>query len=215
MKPTQQTLHIKRIEDGIAQLIDGSLRSALIVSSTNFALKSAPEQEALLASYAGFLNTLDFPIQIVIQSRILNLNSYIKKLQDAANNQDNPLLKQQTISYASFIDELIAGRNIMTKNFYVIVPFNKDEFPGAKKLFGGNLLAKAKEMLLDRTAVVSQGLGGIGLLNAQLDTQEVVELFYRTLNGEVAHREKIYSLNDFSAPAVTTKEPLVKAEPKK
>lgn len=210
MKATQQTLHIKRIEDGIVELNDGGLRSALIVSSTNFALKSGPEQEALLGAYASFLNTLGFPIQIVVQSRILNLNSYIKKLQDAANNQDNPLLKQQTISYAEFIDELIAGRNIMTKSFYVVIPFNKDEFPGAKKLFGGNLLARAREMLLDRTAIVSQGLAGVGLLNAQLDTQEMVELYYRTLNGEVAHREKIYNLGDFQAAAVTTKEPLIK-----
>lgn len=204
-RSTQSTLKFKRIEDGILEMEDGGLRTALIVSSTNFALKSVEEQEAQVASYASFLNTLGFPIQIVVQSRILDLSDYIKKIEAAATNQANPLLRQQTISYIAFIQELISGGNIMNKNFYVIVPFNTTEMPGVKKIFNRHQKEKATEMLLDRTATVSSGLASIGLLNAQLNTQEMVELFYRTLNGEVAHREKVYNLDDLQAPVIRSK----------
>lgn len=199
---TQSILEIKHIDNGIIEMDDGGLRTILIVSSTNFALKSYPEQQALLASYHNFLNTLSFPLQILVQSRRLDLSDYLKQMEESSNTQNNPLLRQQMLSYVVFVRELLSTRNIMAKNFYVTVAFNPDELTGVKRVLDRNQKQKAVDMLLDRTALVANSLAGLGLLTAQLNTQEIVELFYLTLNGQVAHREKIYSLDAFSGLAI-------------
>src|SRR3989338_4978029 len=103
---------------------DGSLRGVVAVSSTNFALKSEDEQNALVAAYQGMLNSLDFPIQILIHSRVLDINSYLGKLKTLAAGQTNELLRIQMTEYIEYIGKLVEFANIMSKNFYVVVPFS-------------------------------------------------------------------------------------------
>lgn len=199
---TQEALKIKNVRDGIIELKDGGFRTVLLVGSTNFALQSQEEKQATISSYKSFLNSLDFSIQILVQSRILDLSEYVEKLENKAQKQANPLLKQQTESYINFIQELVSRKNIMNKQFYVIIPFDPGLQPGFKKLVSGNQREKAVEELKDRAARVSSGLAQVGLPSAQLNTQEVIELFYRTLNGQVANREKIHSLASVTNPIV-------------
>ena len=105
--PVQHYLDIAEIKEDVVILKDGTLRAVLAVSSLNFALKSENEQNALISAYAQFLNSLDYPLQIVIQSRKLNIDEYLLRLRRAEKNQSNGLLKIQITDYLSFIKELV------------------------------------------------------------------------------------------------------------
>jgi len=120
---TQQFLEIKQIREGIVVLKDKSLRGVLMVSSLNFALKSEEEQRAIIYQFQDFLNSLDFPCQILVQTRRLNITGYLDKLKELEEKQENELLKIQTKGYREFIAGMIKGGSIMTKTFFVIVPF--------------------------------------------------------------------------------------------
>src|SRR3989344_3045242 len=121
---TQKYINVAEIKENTLILKDGSLRAVIAVSSTNFALKSEDEQNALVAAYQGMLNSLDFPIQILIHSRVLDINSYLGKLKGLAGGQTNELLRIQMNEYIEYIGKLVEFANIMSKNFYVIVPFS-------------------------------------------------------------------------------------------
>src|SRR4030042_3165160 len=129
---TQQILDIDQIKEGVILLKDRSLRGVIMVSSQNFALKSEDEQNAIIYQFQNFLNSLDFPIEIVVQSRRLNITGYLDKLKELEKEQENELLKTQTAEYQNFIRDLIAGGAIMTKNFFVVVPFTLGELRGAE-----------------------------------------------------------------------------------
>ena len=120
---TQQFLEIDQIKDGIVILRNKSLRGVMMVNSINFALMSEDEQNAVIGQFQSFLNSLDFPLQIIIQSRRLNITSYLDKLKDLENRQSNDLLRTQIIEYRNFINEIVSGGSIMNKSFYVVVPF--------------------------------------------------------------------------------------------
>jgi len=124
---TQIFLDIAEIKNDVVILKDGSLRSVLMASSINFALKSEDEQEALVSSYVSFLNYLDFPVQVVIQSRMLDISKYQKKLEAAERDLTNDLLKKQLVNYRAYIKELVELGNIMTKRFYIVVPYSSIE----------------------------------------------------------------------------------------
>ena len=121
---TQLYLNIAEIKDDVLVLKNGGLRAILQTSSVNFNLKSEEEQNAIIYSYQSFLNSLDFPIQIVVQSRKLDVDKYIENVRNMAEKHENPLLKQQTLEYAEYVQKLIEYADIMEKNFYVIVPFD-------------------------------------------------------------------------------------------
>ena len=120
---TQDTLKFAEIRNDTVVLKDGNLRQVLLCSSINFALKSEQEQNAIVYAYQNFLNSLNFPIQILMQSKKLDLSNYLKKLSEKANSQTNELLRSQTLDYIDFIKRLINLANIMDKRFYVVVPF--------------------------------------------------------------------------------------------
>src|SRR3989338_8311268 len=121
---TQALLDIAEIKESTIVMKDGSLRAIIVVSSTNFSLKSGEEQNALISSYQSFLNSLSFSIQIVMQSRKLDIHSYLDKLRAVMAEQTNDLLRMQTEEYIEYISKLIEFASIMNKNFYVIVPFS-------------------------------------------------------------------------------------------
>src|SRR3989338_282926 len=131
-KSTQTYIPIEEIKQDMLVLQDGSLRAVVLVASLNFALKSADEQKALIGSYVTMLNVLEYPLQILIQSRKMNIDDYLNSLSERAKEQTNGLLKVQTRDYLSFVRELITLGNIMSKKFYVIVPYSPggDKRPG-------------------------------------------------------------------------------------
>lgn len=206
---TQQFVPIERVRDGIVVLKNGELRSVLITSSLNLALKSDDEQQAILMQFQSLLNSLDFPVQIFAQSRRLNIKPYLELLQARSTEVKEDLLKIQIHEYMGFIEKLSEEINIMTKHFFIVVPYLPIQTVGVG---GGNnkLLSfglgsgtgmdessfdAARIQLEQRVATVSQGLARFGVRAQKLGTEEVVELFYKLFNpGE----------QDRDAPKVAT-----------
>lgn len=205
---TQQYLNIGEIKDDTVIMKDGTLRAVLLVSSINFALKSEDEQNAVIDSYVRFLNNLAFTLQIVIQSRELDIDSYLEYLKDREKEQTNKLLKIQTADYIEYIKELTSLGKIMNKRFYVIVPYNP--LSDKHKSFG-NLLSEAlkpatiiklkektfrsyQEMLARRVDSVIGGLESMGVSVARLDTQSLIELYYKTYNPETSKNQNLADL---------------------
>jgi hypothetical protein len=203
--PSQRFLDISEIREGVVILRDGTMRTVLLTSSINFALKSEEEQEALISAYVSFLNTLDFPLQIVVQSRKLNIDSYLEKLKEEEQKQQNELLRLQIVDYRNFIKELVEMGQIMSKRFFVVVPW----FPwgGKTKSFFDKLgdifkpltglklkeeeFRKQRNVLMQRTEQVISGLESMGLTVVPLDTQGLIELFYECYNPELRESEKM------------------------
>ncbi|MBT4153953.1 MAG: hypothetical protein HOE53_04875 [Candidatus Magasanikbacteria bacterium] len=206
---TQASLPIAEIKDGVVVLKDGTLRSVLITSSINFALKSEDEQNALISNYVGFLNSIDFPMQIVIQSRQLQIEPYLEKLYEIEKNQANELLRVQIADYRAFMRELIDIGQIMTKRFYVVVPYNplsnkkKTWWTRFKEVLKPMASIRMKEEAFERrkgdlesrVRQIVSGLQGIGLQVQQLQTQELIELYYSTYNPDIAFQEPMQDVD--------------------
>ncbi len=182
--PTQQLLELDQIKEGVVVLKNKSLRGITMVSSQNFALKSDEEQQAIIYQFQSFLNSLDFSLEIVVQSRILNITGYLDKLKELEKKQENELLKIQTAEYHKFIKELIAGGQILAKNFFVVVPFSLIEIPGMKKTGAGTQFQRAKSQLWQRMEFVALGLRRCGLQCIPLNTPELIELFWSLYHPE-------------------------------
>lgn len=196
---TQQFLDVAEIKEDVIVLKNGALRSVLAVSSINFELKSTEEQEAVITQYQNFLNSVDFPLQILVSSRKLNMENYISFLTENEKKQPNELLRMQISEYKAFINQLISASNIMDKNFYIIVPFspieNKDKgfFSNMASMFNPkkNILEKHenfetyKSQLYQRVDHIIAALSGIGLRIAPLKTQELIELMFNSYNPEI------------------------------
>ncbi len=207
---TQKYLDIVEIHDDAVVLKDGTIRAVLLVSSINFALKGEDEQNAIIQAYVSFLNTLDFPLQIVIQSRFLNIDKYLEKLLNLEKEQTNELLRLQIADYRNFLCELLELGQIMTKKFYVVVPFLglkkiKKKFwerlseifkPAVTVAMSKKKFIRYREELFKRVDLVASGLSSIGLKVVQLDTQSLIELFYNTYNPETASAQKMTDVNN-------------------
>ncbi len=200
-KPTttaasQQFLDVAEIKEDVVVLKSGSFRSILAVSAINFDLKSSDEQEAIINQYQNFLNSLDFPIQVLVSSRKLNIDKYLEFIEEKEKQQNNELLKLQVSEYKNFIGQLVEVSNIMDKNFYIVVPFspveNKEKgfFSNILSTFNPkkNILEKRenfetyKSQLFQRIDHITASLSGIGLRIAPLKTQELIELIYNSYN---------------------------------
>lgn len=197
---TQTHLPIAEIRDGVVIMKDGTLRAVLMSSSINFSLKSDDEQNAMISSYVGFLNSIDFPLQVVVQSRKLQIQPYLDNLAKLEKEQKNELLKVQIGDYRAFVDELVDIGQIMTKRFYIVVPF--DPLSNKKKSFW----SRFKEVLHPGSAVrlkdkrfqerrreldlrvrnVMGGLQSMTLQVIQLDTQALIELYYNSYNPSIS-----------------------------
>lgn len=202
---TKQRLDIAGIREDCVVLKDGTLRAALLVSSINFALKSEEEQNAIIAAYVSFLNALEFPFQIVIQSRKLNIDAYLEKLRIAEKEQTNELLKIQIADYREYVRELVEMGDIMSKRFYVVVPYDplsdkRKSFwarsseilrPGSAIRLGAEKFKKRRRDLFARVEHIQMLLSSMGLASAILDTQSLIELYYNIYNPEVAETEKM------------------------
>ena len=207
---SQRYLDIAEVKEDVVVMRDGTLRAVLLVSSINFALKSEDEQNAIIAQYVSFLNTLDFPLQIVIQSRRLNIDDYLRRLQETEKEQTNELLRVQISDYREFIKELVTLGQIMQKQFFVVVPYNplsdkrKGFFKRLSEVFSPALsvtlaetrFRKRREDLFSRAESVRANLSSMGLQTALLDTQSLIELYYRVYNPELIDTQKMGNVQD-------------------
>jgi hypothetical protein len=194
---TQQFLEIDQIREGVILLKNKAMRGVLMVSSLNFALKSEDEQNAIIYQFQNFLNSLDFSLEIVVQSRRLNITGYLDRLKELEERQENELLKMQTAEYQKFIKDLITGGAIMAKSFFVVVPFTLIEIPGMKAMKGlvkkGEIptlteeqFQRCKTQLWQRMEFVALGLRRCGLQCVPLNTSELIELFWSLYHPEEA-----------------------------
>lgn len=193
---TQKYVDVEEIRDGVLILKTGALRAVLLVSSINFDLKSSDEQDAIIAQYQNFLNSLDFPVQIVVQSRRFNIDPYIELLKGKEVQQANELLRFQMKEYQSFIKNLTEISNIMSKFFYVVVPFSPVENAqggffekmgdifNQKKTSGlkNEIFDTYRTQLMQRVEHVIAGLSPIGVRATVLETEELIELLYNSYN---------------------------------
>lgn len=194
---SQNFIPIKQIRDGVVELKDGSLRAVLLCTSINFTLRAFDEQKAILMQFQTLLNSLDFETQIIVQSRKFDIRPYLITLEERLEKIEEPLLKFQTKEYIEFIRELTNSVNIMSKHFYVVVPYTSSVVEGGgffNKLFGsvGGLKKietkseidwnEKRNQLEQRLGVVMQGLNRCGVRSVPLDTEGLIELYYKTFN---------------------------------
>lgn len=207
--PTSSYLDIAEIHDDCVVMKDGTLRSVFLCSSVNFALKSEDEQNATIQAYVNFLNSLDSPLQIVIQSRKLNIDKYLANLEALQKQQTNELLRVQIIEYLAYIRELISLGDIMTKRFYVVVTYDhksdkrRSFFKRFTSIFSAAYSVKLSrtdfnryaEALDRRTGYIQSGLSSMGVKAVRLDTQSLIELYYTTYNPEIREQQKLVELD--------------------
>lgn len=211
-KSSQEFVPIKEVRNGIIILKDGGLRAILLASSLNLSLKSAEEQTAIINEFQNFLNGLDFPVQIAMQSRRLDIRPYLLSLENRLKEQVEPLLKIQTKEYIDFIRSFTEEVNIMTKTFFIVVPYSPTIIKSGNKivegLLGGNTPKKQVEdtkkavdlasfeekrtQLDQRVGVIASGLSRMGIRTSELKTDQIVELFYKTFNpGDISQGIKL------------------------
>lgn len=197
--PTQKYLDISEIKDNVVILKSGTLRAVLAVSAINFDLKSTEEQEAIISQYQNFLNSVNFPIQILISSRKINMQNYFKFLTEKEKTQPIEVLRHQISEYRGFIEQLVSVSNIMEKNFYIIIPFSpiENKEKGFLSNLGSllnpqkNILEKRenftiyRNQLFQRVDHVIAALSGIGLKIIPLKTEELIELMFDSYNPKV------------------------------
>jgi hypothetical protein len=205
---TQKYLKISEIKNDCLVLKDGTLRAILLASSINFALKSEEEQKAVIQNYARFLNTLEFPLQIVTHSRPFNIDPYVNELNLLRQNQTNELLRNQTTDYRDFIKELIGLGEIMSRRFYIVVPYNpggdtkRGFFSRVVDTLSAAIVVKIKkekfeayrEALFKRADNIIAGLSSMGVKARPLDTQSLIELFYNIYNPAEAKNQNLIDL---------------------
>jgi hypothetical protein len=191
---TQRFVPIRDIKDGVVIKRDGEMLMVLLASSVNFALKSLDEQKAILQQFQSFLNTLDFSLQIYIQSRKLNIEPYLEILAGMEGKQDNDLMKIQLREYMEFIRSFTTDVDVMSKSFFVIIPYSPTRLnlkKGVTSLFGSGTTAAMTDdqqfeehrlQLEQRVGMVTQGLAGVGVRTMKLQKDELVELYYHLYN---------------------------------
>jgi len=209
-KPTQEIIPIKEIRDGVVVLKDNSMFIILMASTLNFSLKSEDEQNAIILQYQNFLNSLDFPVQFFIQSRKLDINPYLAILEEAKGKQTNELLKIQIREYMEFVKNFVRTTSIVSKSFYIVVNYSSGNIVAGQKgmsgisgILGGlgkgktnssgesNNFEENKLQLQQRADVVTQGLASAGVRTIPLNTEELIELYYKLFNHGELEKETV------------------------
>jgi type IV secretory pathway VirB4 component len=191
---TQNFVPVSEVRDGVVVMKDGSLRAILLASSLNFALKSEDEQTAFIVQFQNYLNSLDFSTQIFVQSRMLDIRPYIATLEEAYKEQLDDLMRIQIREYIEFVKSFTEAANIMTKNFFVVVPYSPslamtkagisalNPFGGKKSVVDDRSFEEQVSQLEQRVSIVQQGLIRTGVRTVQLGTEEAIELLYKLFN---------------------------------
>lgn len=196
---TQKYINVEEIKNDLVVLKNKSLRAVLLVSSINFDLKSADEQEAIIGGYQNFINSLDFPVQIMISSKRLNIEPYLELLENKRKTQTSELMRLQISEYSNFIKNITEVSQIMTKQFYVVVPFYPVEnlengfldrvmgfFNPTQQIEETvEIFETYKNQLWQRVDQISSGLAALGVKSTVLNTEELVELLYSSYNPSI------------------------------
>ncbi|MDE2019656.1 MAG: hypothetical protein KGJ13_04925 [Patescibacteria group bacterium] len=215
-----ELVDIKDVRDNAVVMKDGSLRQIIMVGGVNFSLKSEAEQNMMTQAYQDFLNAIDFPLQIVVHSRKVNVSAYLETLIKRKETEPTPLLQSQISEYVEFIKGFVEKNAIMEKSFLVVVPFyptgalaiapkaaatgflpflNKKKGSDEEKKTDEEVERAFKESLVQlgqRTNQVAAGIENIGLEVSVLESEELVELFYNFYNPQTVEREKINLLEE-------------------
>lgn len=193
---TQSFVPVKEVRSGVVLLKEGGYRGILMCSSVNFSLKSEDEQKAIIGGFQTFLNTLDFTVEIVVHSRKMDIRPYLALLQERMEAQTTELMRIQLREYMAFVRNFIDGADIMTKLFYVVVPYTAGLantvrpdlpafLPSQQKKTGGSGTDSFDEdrvQLEQRMSLVASGLQAAGIRAVPLGTEEIIELLYRSFN---------------------------------
>ncbi len=197
---SQNFVPIKSIREGVVFLGDNEYRSVVMVSSINLSLKGENEQTAILSQFQNFFNSLDFPIQIYSKSRRTDIDPYLKSLNERLNMVEGELIKLQIVEYIAYIKSFTEENNIMNKQFYVIVPYLAPTISssslmnfGDKKEEGGEMAGfyRIKEQIYERMSVVKSGLSRCGLKTTDMDTEDLIQLYYEILNPSASSKTLI------------------------
>jgi len=210
---TQEFLAIEDIKDDLVILKDGSCCLIVKTSAVNFGLLSLEEQDAIIYAYAAFLNSLSFPIQILILSQQMDVSSYLDQLSQLEEKIQSGKIRSQIRKYYQFILGIVKENKVLEKSFYFIIPFSYLElglksagglFSRRKKLpFSEDyILQRAKTALYPKRDHLLRQLGRVGLKGEQLSTAKLIELFYEVFNPEVVQEEKISAGGSFDAALV-------------
>lgn len=221
---TQEHLPVEDVVDGIVVLKDGSCALVMQLSSVNFDLLSEREQSALVFAYGGILNSLNFSIQILIRSETKDVSTYVKRLNEAYENEKNALLKERISSYKAFIEEIVKKNDVLSKSFYVVVPFSIMELgiKSADKTMIGLIpkvktapsklpyskefiVEKAKAKLMPKRDHIMRLFARLGLEIKQLNTKELIQLLYKIYNEQTSANQKVNSLG-YGSPIISTKQ---------
>lgn len=188
---TQKFIGIQNIEESVVILSNGSACSVIEVNATNFSLLSKEEQDTKIFSYASLLNSLSFPIQIIIRSRRLDITSYLRLLDTQAEQSQNPALSSQIRLYRDFVKELVKVNTVLDKKFYITIPYSYlEKGVGAaknnsKKTYSSKdeFINDAKAALHSKTESLLAQLARLNLRARTLEKEELVKLFYEIYNG--------------------------------
>ncbi len=221
---TQEHLDIEDIREGVVLLKNNAAAAVLSTTAVNFNLLSEVEQDAMIAGYSQFLNSLTFPLQILIRSKKMDISHYLESLAEVEKSQANPYLKEQIRNYKNYVGELISKNEVLDKKFYIVIPYqdvslspNTSLLESFTRFLGGPerparrgprvnrraLLEKAKIQLDPKLDQISKQLSRVGIKVRKLSTQELVELFYDIYNPNVSREERLRgSASDYTAPLV-------------
>lgn len=211
---TQEHLPIEDIRDDLIILKDGSCCLILQVTAINFALLSEKEQEAMIFAYAALLNSLSFPIQILIHSQKKDVSRYLRFLSEQEAKLTKPVLKKQLAKYKKFVEETVKKNEVLDKKFYVVIPFSALELGAVKSvsaaIMGKKGLPFPKEYILERAKTnlnpkkdhLVKQFARLGIKSRQLTTRELVDLFFSIYNPGQKH--ELAEIKEITAPIITT-----------
>lgn len=214
---TQQYLDIHDITNDLLILRNGAVSMVLQVNALNFGLLSEPEQDAIIYAYAALINSLSFPIQIVIKSSPKDVTRYLEYIDEQQQQASSELRRRQIASYRQFVSNLITEQNVLDKNFYVVLPLTALELGVNDELNPLNsisqtkkepqfdkykLVEKAKNILIPRRDHILAQFGRIGLLAKQLSTKELIHVFYTAYNVEAAEGARVVDTKEYTSPVI-------------
>lgn len=214
---TQTYLPIAGIEEGVAILKDGSLAVVLRIMPINFDLKNELEQNAIIAKYQSFLNSLEFPIQVIVRSQRLDLEPYLVAMERSTKNLNNELLQIHATDYIAFMRSLVSVANIMSKHYFIVLTYQGTVTAGSsgllslfKKQTGPTMTRSTfnhyRDELNGRANTVAGGLTALGVRIEALNTQQLIELFYGIYNPDISGSERLTDLENIQAQVVSLKE---------
>jgi len=212
---TQQHLDIYDINQGLILLKNGGARLVLSCTAVNFNLLSEIEQDAIIAAYSALLNSLSFPIQVIVRSKKMDISFYLDRLKSVEEEQTNKFLKKRIASYRNYVEQLISKNEVLDKSFYVVIPYQEailttSENP-LKKLFSRQgkivlnksaVLKKASVQLEPKKEHLIKQFSKIGVRAKQLNTQELIELFYDIYNPDLARQQHLRGAEEYTVPLV-------------